>query len=215
MSPCSNIACDRPCAALAFADRSAIARSVKARPVVRFPGFGMRPAEIAEEPPVLAIMARVRVRRSRAWRRRGRGGRRRRRGRTRRAASTAPARRADIRSRCASAPLTASFGLLSITAAMISTCWRSRERRAGGQLPGLRGQRARLGSLHVELMQAGARDMRQRKARDLPRSPGRKRPRRRARPTACSPRRRGNAPRRGRRWSSAADRICPGSFSLP
>ena len=60
--------------------------------------------------------------------------------------------------------VTASFGLLSITAAMISTCRRSRGRAVGRQLPGMRGHGARLGSLHVELVQAGARDMRQRKA---------------------------------------------------
>ena len=37
----------------------------------------------------------------------------------------------------------------------------------GGQLPGMRGHGAGLGSLHIELMQAGARDMRQREIRDL------------------------------------------------
>ncbi|XIA66409.1 hypothetical protein ACFIOY_10625 [Bradyrhizobium sp. TZ2] len=57
--------------------------------------------------------------------------------------------------------------MLSITAAMISTWLFFPRGCAGDEFTGLRRHRARLAAFHIELMETGAADMRQRKARIL------------------------------------------------
>ena len=122
LSPCSNWAWERPCAALAFSASQ------------RMRAFGDGSADPRDCRPRCATSrdrsgttnprhnVRRGARRPQALRRRGRRDRRRRRGRTRRATATAPVRRADIRPDAARRRIRQASAVLRSAAAVISTC---------------------------------------------------------------------------------------------